>query len=132
LLIRVETVLCKMHSISWIQIWKTSFLWLTFTSRTNSKKWSKYATRVIYGLTIFFLKKINNTMNEGICNTIYQKCTQVPSTKKIGCRNIFFHPTVYNEVIHWMLSVCNTVIELIHFQEMHLSLIYRILVLCEI
>jgi len=41
---------------------KTSFLRLKFTLRINSKKWPKYATKVIYGLSIFFFKKVNNTI----------------------------------------------------------------------
>jgi len=52
--IGVETALDNLYFISWTQIQKTSFLGLKFTARENSKKWPKYARRVIHGLNIFF------------------------------------------------------------------------------
>jgi len=37
-------------------------LWLNIASKINSKKWSKYTSRRIYGLIIFFFRKNNNIL----------------------------------------------------------------------
>jgi len=61
--IGVETTLDSFISLARFKFKKTSFLWLKFTSRINSKKWPKYITRVICGLSIFFLFiEINNAI----------------------------------------------------------------------
>jgi len=61
-LIGVEIKLNKYYFMSWSQIQKTSFLWMKFMPRVNSKKWPNYTTRVIHRLSIFFFRKVDDTI----------------------------------------------------------------------
>jgi len=61
----------------------------------NNKKWPKYNTRVIYGLSIFFFRKVNHTIMrkfailliENVFNQFFKRV------------NFFFHTRVLGEVI---------------------------------
>jgi len=107
--IGVESLLDKLHSISWTQIQKTLFLWLKFTSRVNSKKGPKYTTRVICGLSIFFFKKVNNTIMRGFAILFIEKVLKCPWKKKISMKKHFFLSYISSEVFQWTPSINNNI-----------------------
>jgi len=86
----------KLHFISWTQIQKSSLLWLKFTSlRVNSKKWPNYMTWVICGLSIFFFRKVNNSI---VKKFAILSIENVLNFQKINCmKKCVFHSMVSSE-----------------------------------
>jgi len=66
--------------------------------KNKYSKWSKYTTRVILGLSIFFFRKFNNTMMKKF-TILFTKNVLKKIPKKLDEKLLFFHPTILHEAI---------------------------------